>query len=203
MKLELQDTAEGDLRQRRTRKLLMTALLELMEERPFKAISVVDICQRAMVHRTTFYAHFDDKQALLRDTILQLQKGLEEDCQLGADFSAPHDYYIALAKRVISFIREHREFYRSGVSGCSGGEIHLMEDLVAGEIARKLSEPEFQPAIPGYIPEIAAHFYAGAVLSLINWWLEHDMPVSDETLLRHLEYFIARPQDQKECDACV
>ena len=55
-----------DLRQRRTRKLLADALLSLLEERPLSEISVVDICQRAMVHRTTFYAHFDDKLALLR-----------------------------------------------------------------------------------------------------------------------------------------
>ena len=49
-----------DLRQRRTRKLLADALLSLLEERPLSEISVVDICQRAMVHRTTLYAHFDD-----------------------------------------------------------------------------------------------------------------------------------------------
>ena len=38
-----------DLRQRRTRKLLADALLSLLEERPLSEISVVDICQRAMV----------------------------------------------------------------------------------------------------------------------------------------------------------
>lgn len=63
-----------DLRQRRTRKLLADALLSLLEERPLSEISVVDICQRAMVHRTTFYAHFDDKLALLRYAVDELQK---------------------------------------------------------------------------------------------------------------------------------
>lgn len=43
-----------DLRQRKTRALLVKALAELMEERPFSELSVVDICSRAMVHRTTF-----------------------------------------------------------------------------------------------------------------------------------------------------
>ena len=58
-----------DLRQRRTKKHLMNALVELMEERPFAELSVVDICERAMVHRTTFYAHFTDKEDLLRYVI--------------------------------------------------------------------------------------------------------------------------------------
>ena len=52
-----------DLRQRKTRALLVKALAELMEERPFSELSVVDICSRAMVHRTTFYAHFNDKRS--------------------------------------------------------------------------------------------------------------------------------------------
>ena len=50
-----------DLRKRRSKQHLSEALIALMEERPFREISVVDICERAMVHRTTFYAHFEDK----------------------------------------------------------------------------------------------------------------------------------------------
>ena len=55
-----------DLRQRKTRHSLVEALAALMEERSFQELSVSDICRRAMVHRTTFYAHFTDKQELLR-----------------------------------------------------------------------------------------------------------------------------------------
>ena len=43
-----------DLRQRKTRRQLTEALSQLLEERPFADISVVDLCERAMVHRTTF-----------------------------------------------------------------------------------------------------------------------------------------------------
>ena len=55
-----------DLRQRKTRKLLVEALAQLLEEKSFQELSVTDICRRAMVHRTTFYAHFNDKQELMR-----------------------------------------------------------------------------------------------------------------------------------------
>lgn len=78
MKRERERTAEReDLRQRRTKKFLVHALLALMEERPFQELSVVDICERAMVHRTTFYAHFEDKYALLRYAIGELQQEFE------------------------------------------------------------------------------------------------------------------------------
>ena len=55
-----------DLRVRRTKKLLADALKELMSEKPFEKIKVVDICEKALVHRATFYAHFEDKYQLLR-----------------------------------------------------------------------------------------------------------------------------------------
>ena len=45
-----------DLRQRKTRKLLVEALAQLLVERPYQEVSVVDICRRAMVHRTTLCA---------------------------------------------------------------------------------------------------------------------------------------------------
>src|SRR5437763_13744482 len=54
-----------DLRVRRTYKFLWDALLALMTERNFESITVTDICERAMVHRTTFYKHYEDKNGLL------------------------------------------------------------------------------------------------------------------------------------------
>lgn len=190
MKREHREGLREDLRQKRTRKFLVNALLELLEERPFSEISVVDICERAMVHRTTFYAHFDDKQALLRYTVTQLQADLEDQGLAGRSFSSPRAYFIAMARDVLAFMREHRKLYEAGVSGCDGMELRILEDAVALQIQEKLSQPGFLPQLDGFQPEIAAHFYAGAVLALIRWWLEHDMPVSDEVLLGHLEHFI-------------
>src|SRR6266571_9432163 len=54
-----------DLRIRRTQKLLWEALITLMAQQDFEAISVKDICDQAMVHRTTFYKHYEDKYDLL------------------------------------------------------------------------------------------------------------------------------------------
>lgn len=55
----------NDLRVRRTHKLLWKALEELLSEQLFSSITVNQICEKAMVHRTTFYKHFEDKFDLL------------------------------------------------------------------------------------------------------------------------------------------
>ena len=60
----MQEELKEDLRVVRTRKLLCKALFELLEEVPFDKISVTDICDKAMVHRATFYNHFESKEHL-------------------------------------------------------------------------------------------------------------------------------------------
>lgn len=56
----------SDPRVKRTRQLLLQAFMALLEEKQnFHSISVQDITERATVNRATFYAHFEDKYALL------------------------------------------------------------------------------------------------------------------------------------------
>ena len=78
-----------DLRQKKTRRLLVEALAQLLTERPFQELSVVDICRRAMVHRTTFYAHFNDKQELLHYLLEGLNKNVSPPACLRIRTAAP------------------------------------------------------------------------------------------------------------------
>jgi len=56
---------ENDLRVQRTRQSLKNASREVLQEKGFSAVSIQDITGRAMVNRSTFYAHFTDKYELL------------------------------------------------------------------------------------------------------------------------------------------
>ncbi len=67
-----QEEKKLDPRIKRTRQLLRQALMELMAEKSFQAITVQDIAGRATVNRVTFYAHFQDKYALLEYTIREM-----------------------------------------------------------------------------------------------------------------------------------
>ena len=69
-----QDEKKVDPRIKRTRQLLQQALMDLMREKSFQAITVHDIAERATVNRVTFYAHFEDKYALLEYTMREMFK---------------------------------------------------------------------------------------------------------------------------------
>src|ERR1700674_1988307 len=55
---------QADPRVKRTRSLLQDALVELLAEKSFDAITVLDIAERSTINRATFYAHFADKYEL-------------------------------------------------------------------------------------------------------------------------------------------
>ena len=67
-----------DLRVQRTYLLLKNALLELLAKKSFDEIKVNDICNLAMIHRTTFYSHFQDKYDLLEYCVKNIEQELTE-----------------------------------------------------------------------------------------------------------------------------
>ena len=54
-----------DRRRSRTSQLIRQAAREVMFEKGFGATSIQDITERANINRVTFYAHFEDKYALV------------------------------------------------------------------------------------------------------------------------------------------
>ena len=179
-----------DLRQRKTRALLLKALAELMEERPFSELSVVDICSRAMVHRTTFYAHFNDKRELLSYLLSQLEQECVETCLPKKEMTSPKEYFLTAVKNALGFFQVRRSLYLACLNTGMEAEVHVLSDRAAQELCRRLSQPAFRDAAPEVDPQIAARFYIGAVLALIRWWLTSDDPVPQETLLSNLSHFI-------------
>jgi AcrR family transcriptional regulator len=79
-----------DPRVKRTRQLLDQAFMDLVKEQGFQAISIRDITERAGVNRATFYAHFQDKNALLDHFIqagfrLEIEKRMLNSCQFSLE----------------------------------------------------------------------------------------------------------------------
>ena len=182
-----------DLRQKKTRALLVSALAQLLEERPFQELSVVDICRRAMVHRTTFYAHFNDKQELLRYLLEGMEREFAALCLPEDPDSSPRAYLLAAAQRFFTFFQERRALYRACLNSGADADAHVLEDCAARKLEELLSQPRFRAVTPNVDPQVAAHFYTGAMLSLIRWWLSSDNPPTQEHLLKNLAQFVPIP----------
>ncbi|SEB23787.1 TetR/AcrR family transcriptional regulator [Paenibacillus sp. 276b] len=104
-----------DRRILRTRVMISKALLKILPQKAFTEISVVDIAEQANINRSTFYAHFLDKDDLLDSMVnekFQLLEQLlaERNSHLGSlpSFNEPDPIFAVLFEHIL----EHDEFYR-------------------------------------------------------------------------------------------
>ncbi len=73
----------------RTRGLILRSFEDLLTSKGFETISVQDVTDKAQVNRATFYAHFQDKYALLDYSISQMFKQEIEKRTLNACHYSP------------------------------------------------------------------------------------------------------------------
>jgi AcrR family transcriptional regulator len=87
----------------RTRGLILKAFEDILAEKNFEAISVQDVTDKASVNRATFYAHFQDKYALLDYSISEMFKHEIESRTLNACHYS-HDNLRSLILAVCDFL---------------------------------------------------------------------------------------------------
>jgi AcrR family transcriptional regulator len=187
---------QEDLRIRRTHKLLWEALMVLLGERTFEEITVTEICDRAMVHRTTFYKHYADKYALLEQGMRQIHDVLVAEVNRPPSafaVSQPPSYYI----RMFIHVAEYQHFYKLMLCGEGIGKFQkLFKDYLAENIEAKMhafTSRQKEPAVP---LDIQAQFFAGAVISILAWWLEQGMPHPPERMAQYLLSLQREPRTQ-------
>ncbi|MGF1504902.1 MAG: TetR family transcriptional regulator [Chloroflexi bacterium] len=175
-----------DLRVRRTRKLLWEALLALIEHEDFERITVTAICEKAMVHRTTFYKHYLDKYDLLEQGARALFTELAAEFMDAAVVlwetspQNPPAHFV----RVFEHAREHRRFYQLVIGERTFRA--LLFDFLQEQSRGRLR----QVGAAGHtltIPEvIVVQFSAGALLTVLTWWIENDLPHPPDDMARWL-----------------
>lgn len=171
-----------DRRTARTRKHLSAALIELILEKGYDAVTITDIAERANLRRATFYLHYRDKEDLLLATL-----GASFD-QLAVTMAQVHTSDPLAGKATVEPYRalfEHVDanssLYRIVLNGQGGAAVsRRIRESLAGLVLQTLNSlPREQIAIP---PDVLAQFIAGAEWALVTWWLEQDKPYSAEQM---------------------
>ncbi len=89
-----------------TKKLIKTALADLMEKSPLNKITVKEICQRADVNRSTFYCYYKDQYALfeeIQDDIINITPGINLYEKKPIE---------GILSELISFVGENKKIYK-------------------------------------------------------------------------------------------
>lgn len=172
-------TAKDDRRSKRTRHLLGSALVELMVERRYDTITIQDILDRADVGRSTFYAHYTDKEDLLISEIARVIHELSK--YTSAAEHPPRGLLPSL--EFFRHVKQQRRLIHAFVWG-RGGEM-LMRDFQAqvGQIVEQnLRSLMGQEAVFILPMSVIANFVSGTMLMLLKWWFEEDLRHTPEQM---------------------
>jgi AcrR family transcriptional regulator len=164
-----------DRRVLRTRDALGDALIDLMLERPFADITVQQVLDRADVGRSTFYSHYSDKDDLFVSDVEDFWEAMSTLLLRRKEASER----VAPVRELFAHIGEAREFYSTLVIS---GKIQDVLELGRGHFARAIDQrlgalPRARRISPDRRPALG-HAFAGALFSLMSWWIDRGMHTS-------------------------
>jgi len=166
---------KNDERVRRTRDRLGDAIIDLIQKQPFDTIKVQDVLDRAGVARSTFYEHFRDKDDLL---LSDMDEFLEQMATALSRSRKPSDR-LAPVKELFAHVAEMRPLYDAMLAS---GKVHDFLELAQGHFARgierRLKEIPRARGLTAKRRAALAPALAGALLSLLTWWIDHGEPGS-------------------------
>lgn len=153
-----------DLRNHRTRKALLDAMTQLLEVRNYNQITINDLCEEALIGRSTFYSHFNNKYDILKCWLANINQNVPLD-----DFS-----YEAVEKIINGFTYTYKNVIKNLLEGITSETSELLRDFFLSVLNVPSEEPRKELANPNDVI-LAAIFYGG-ILEYLLWQVENQFP---------------------------
>jgi len=169
-----------DRRIQRTRKLLQDALLALILEKKYEDLTVQDVIDRANVGRSTFYAHFQDKEALLLSEFETFQTMFEHHL-LSQPATNTSPWSLSLV--MFQHAQANPQLYQA-LAGKQGGSpaLEYLQKYLSTLLRTHLKQQFSQKHHARVPPDILAYFLVSSFMSLLTWWLDNNLPFSAEQM---------------------
>ena len=171
-----------DLRIIKTNNTLYDALINLLKEKTFEEIKVSDICQKALVNRSTFYAHFNDKYELFMSLINSLKESLQIELK-SIEETNLKDYYLKMIEVFLNHIEGKEQIYKSIlINNRSSIIMDMIYDTITEDINQKVTKNDKD--VPN---EIFTAYYLGAIVNTGIEWFKNDKKYSKDQMIEYLD----------------
>ena len=161
--------------------MLHQALMSLVLEKKYEAITVREILDRADVGRSTFYTHFQDKDELLRDGLHHLNYFLRSTHAASTGVSGKS------YEGIVDFglpLFEHANEYRAVIRALLGSSAETVvrqhiQSLAISIVSQRVKfEMHRHKCVRCQISaELLTHFLVSTYISVLTWWLNAKNPL--------------------------
>jgi AcrR family transcriptional regulator len=170
---------KADRRSQRTYRLVSSAFAELLSEKPYDEILVQDILDRAGIGRTTFYAHYFDKEDALDSMIAEQMEMFTHQI---AHASARQRVVPSLELFEHIYHSQNQQF-RALMRSRAGEPLwEALQTALCRAIEPTLCTLYAEKRSPSIPLPVVSEYLAGAFLTLLKWWIEASMPYPPEQM---------------------
>lgn len=164
------------MRVTRTIRDFENALLTLLEKNSFEHLTVDQICQEALLHRSSFYRYFSDKYDLLEQTLNAQINKLTENTDSEDDIIKQLLYYIDQHKEVIRHLAPN-----SARSSLYTEILNILSQILLERRSIKTNDPIVVALQKAENPEMLAYVLSGAIIGTFYWWQgnNYDVPIEE------------------------
>lgn len=178
-----------DLRVIKTKRNIYATFEELMKEHAFEEIKVSDICNKAIINRSTFYAHYADKYELLAEYINNMKDLISKELEKNINISNSKDYYLEMIRLLLNHIEERKDvFSQVMINNKNSITMDILYEVISKDIVKQIKEKN-ENKITKVPEEIVSKFYLGAVISICTEWISSKQ-YSKEDLLKYFDILI-------------
>lgn len=176
-----------DLRIQKTYLALHNAFVSLLEEKRFEDVTVNELCERAMIRRTTFYKHFADKydyfSFYMREVTASFRRQLTPEIAAGG----PQTYLTDMVRQLVVFLRQHEKLVQNvKLSSMFPVLLNMLVDQISTDVASLIRSGSRENMEKAEVDGIAA-FYAGGLTNILFRYVKQDLPIDEETVVQILE----------------
>jgi AcrR family transcriptional regulator len=167
--------AETDRRIRRTRKALQTALMSLILKKPYDSITIQQILDEADIGRSTFYMHFNDKDALFLSGGDELRALLQAALDRKRKSLNKYEVVIGFSHAMFEHANEYRDIYYALLHTRAWPLFRQRLESILDELISRECKAEIQKlrSARSEVPvDLFVHYLTSSFLSVLTWWLD-------------------------------
>lgn len=180
-----------DLRIEKTYLALYQAFTALLEEKRFEDFTLNELCDRAMIRRTTFYKHFADKYEYFLFYVKETCSGIRAQFPPDSENHSTKEYLVFMCRQLVRFLDRHEKMVENVMSSSMFPMLlNGLIEQITGDIYQVLRSTGLPAHLTTAQAEDLAAFYSGGIVNVLRLDLrrgrklnEDDFAASAEALL--------------------
>lgn len=185
--------AKIDLRIQKTYMMLHNAFTSLLEEKKFEEFTVNELCERAMIRRTTFYKHFADKYEYFAYYMTEISEEFHNQFPADTYTGNFNAYFIQMSRELLRFMKKNEKFVEHfAQSSLFPMLLNLLAEHISKDMLLTADKLGTSTIASSAKLKSTAAFYTGGLINLLLQSLRSGEPLDEESFIETVSSLIMK-----------